>query len=38
MYTGDYDDHKDKHEPPGRNACIGNSDEIDEGRTIDSIS
>ena len=35
MYTGDYDDHEDEHEAP--NTCVGNSDEIEEGRTLGSI-
>ena len=37
MYTGDYDDHYDEHEPLGQNTDLGNSDEIEEGRTTDSI-
>ena len=36
MYTGDYDDHEDKHEAPDQNTCVGKSDEIEEGRTLDS--
>ena len=35
MYTGDYDDHEDEHE--ALNTCVGNSDEIEEGRTLGSI-
>ena len=37
MYTGDYSDHEDEHEAPYQNTCVGNSDEIEEGRTLDSI-
>ena len=38
IYISDYNNHKDEHKPPGRNAYISNSDEIDKGRTINSIS
>jgi hypothetical protein len=36
MYTGDYDDHEDEHEAPDQDTCVCNSDEIEEGKTLDS--
>ena len=38
IYINDYNNYKDKYKPPGRNAYIGNSDEINKGKTIDFIS
>jgi hypothetical protein len=37
MYTGDYNEHEDNNAAPDQNAGVGNSDEVEEGKTVDYI-